>query len=183
MAWLLGRDDSPWYPTLRLFRQDRLDDWSAPIARMARALRARLAAAPGARPMVATITPGELVDKITILRIKAARIADPAKLRNVRSELSELETVRDDSIAASPRLNALTADLLRVNEAIWDAEDAVRLCERDGDFGPGFIAVARTVYRENDRRAALKREINDLLGWRRHEEKQHSAHPEPGHRP
>ena len=86
-------------------------------------------------------------------------------------QLDALTAARDDAVRPSPELTRLTADLQAVNEALWDIEDAIRCCERDQDFGPRFIELARSVYRNNDRRAAIKRAINDLLGSRLIEEK------------
>lgn len=106
------------------------------------------------------VSAGELVDKITILRVKAARI-DPAKRPNVVKELALLETV---AAGALPDLAELAAELEAVNAALWDIEEGKRDCERRGDFGPGFIALARSVYVENDRRAAIKRRINEAVG-------------------
>ena len=117
------------------------------------------------------ISAGELVDKITILEIKSERIADPAKLANVRRELGVLAAVRDREVASSSQLAALTAELRQANEALWQVEDDIRDCEQRQDFGPRFIELARSIYRHNDRRAALKRSINDLLGSRLTEEK------------
>ena len=117
------------------------------------------------------IAPGELIDKITILEIKTTFIDDPGKLENVRIELETLEKSRDTAIAPSPEMDRLTADLKAVNLELWQLEDDIRDCERDGDFGPKFVELARSVYKTNDRRAALKREINTLLGSRLVEEK------------
>jgi hypothetical protein len=114
------------------------------------------------RPLLVEVAPGELLDKLTILQIKSERIADPRKLENVRAEMAALTAARD-TLEPSPRLAELVAQLKAVNEALWDVEDAIRLCERDQDFGPRFIALARSVYHTNDRRAALKRAINELL--------------------
>ena len=122
------------------------------------------------------IAPGELIDKITILEIKAERISDVEKLRNVGIELKSLEKSRDGTIAESAELDRLTADLKAVNEALWEIEDDIRDCERAGDFGARFIALARSVYKTNDRRAALKREINTLLGSRMVEEKSYQPY-------
>ena len=110
------------------------------------------------------VSAGELIDKITILRVKAERIGDPAKEANVRKELALLETVCVQTIGGVEGLDPLTAELLAVNAALWDIEDGKRDCERRQDFGPAFIALARSVYIENDRRAAIKRRINDLTG-------------------
>ena len=109
------------------------------------------------------ISPGELIDKLTILDIKRARIADPAKLRNVEAEHAILARTAAAEIPASPALEALWAELREINEALWTIEDDIRICEHRQDFGPPFIALARAVYQTNDRRAIVKRRINDLL--------------------
>jgi hypothetical protein len=117
-----------------------------------------------------------LIDKITILEIKSERIADAAKLRHVRDELAALRAAGEQAWAMSEPLRALTAELRAVNEALWEIEDAIRLCERDQDFGPRFIALARSVYHQNDQRAVLKRQINELLGSELAEEKSYQAY-------
>jgi hypothetical protein len=122
------------------------------------------------------ISPGELLDKITILEIKSERIANAAKLRHVRDELAVLRAAGEPAWATSEPLRELTARLRAVNEALWEIEDAIRLCERDQDFGPRFIELARSVYRQNDQRAALKRRINELLGSELVEEKDYQAY-------
>src|SRR5688572_13932999 len=122
------------------------------------------------------ISPGELLDKITILEIKAERIADAQKVKNVRFELEILDKARRKGLPALPELADLTAQLTTANEALWEIEDAIRDCERQGDFGPQFIELARSVYRTNDRRAALKRQINDLLGSNMTEEKSYAKY-------
>ncbi len=129
-----------------------------------------------AKPILVEIAPGELIDKITILEIKSERIADAGKLKNVRVELQVLEAARDAAMAASAELADLTAQLKQVNEALWEIEDAIRDCERGQDFGPKFIELARSVYHSNDRRAALKRQINELLGSKLIEEKSYAAY-------
>jgi Family of unknown function (DUF6165) len=110
------------------------------------------------------VSAGELIDKITILRVKAERIGDAAKEANVRKELALLEEVCTRTIGDVQGLSPLTGELFAVNAALWDIEDGKRDCERRQDFGPAFIALARSVYIENDRRAAIKRQINDLTG-------------------
>ncbi len=170
--WLANGDASPWYPSARLFRQARPREWGPVFDRMAEALADRVAERPAvARPVAVEIAPGELIDKITILRIKAERISDAAKRAHVLDELALLASARDRAIPPSAVLDDLTAELKRVNEAIWDAEDVLRASEQAGDFGPAFIERARSVYRNNDRRAAVKRAINDRLGSRLIEEK------------
>jgi len=110
------------------------------------------------------VSAGELIDKITILRVKAERIGDAAKEANVRKELALLEEVCVRTIGDIQGLSPLTGELFAVNATLWDIEDGKRDCERRQDFGPAFIALARSVYIENDRRAAIKRQINDLTG-------------------
>lgn len=118
---------------------------------------------------------GELVDKITILEIKSERIADPAKLANVATELRLLRE-RLGTVESDPAVARLHAALKGVNETLWQIEDDIRDCERDGDFGPTFIELARSVYRTNDRRAELKREINLALGSAILEEKSYKPY-------
>jgi hypothetical protein len=114
--------------------------------------------------IMAPISAGELVDKITILRVKAARIGDPAKEANVRKELAMLEAIAAQALPASAAIDELTGELAQVNAALWDIEDGKRDCERRQDFGDRFVALARSVYIENDRRAAIKRAINEAAG-------------------
>ncbi len=122
------------------------------------------------------ISPGELLDKITILQIKCERIDGPDKLRNVWKELSILTACRDEAIPESDEITRLTQDLKSVNEALWDIEDQIREREKSEDFGSEFIALARSVYRINDKRANLKRQINELLGSAIIEEKSYAAY-------
>ena len=117
------------------------------------------------------IGPGELIDKITILEIKAERLTDSAKLGHIRVELEALRAARERGVPPSPELAALTAELRAINEALWQIEDDLRLCERRQDFGPRFVELARSVYATNDRRAERKRRINELLGSELVEEK------------
>lgn len=171
--WLIDREASPWYPTMRLFRQRRLHDWGEVFGRMAREL-SRLCPA-GQPAMTVPIAAGELIDKITILEIKTERLKDAAKLRNVHTELTALNDARDQHLPVLPELDELTAHLRAVNEALWRIEDDIRMCERTGDFGSRFIELARSVYRENDRRAALKRQISELSGSVIVEEKSYAS--------
>ena len=122
------------------------------------------------------VSPGELVDKLTILEIKLKNITDPAKLSNIRREYDLLETVSRANIAETAELAALTADLKRTNEQIWNLEDDIREHERAENFGASFVGLARSVYRTNGRRAALKRQINDLLGSAIVEEKSYAKY-------
>lgn len=115
------------------------------------------------------VSPGELLDKITILRIKSERMTDPAKLANVRHELAVLEATWGGSGGAGvdTEIDALT----KVNARLWDIEDRIRDKEREQAFDEAFIDLARSVYVENDERAAIKKRINSRLGSRIVEEK------------
>jgi Family of unknown function (DUF6165) len=124
----------------------------------------------------APVAIGELIDKITILEIKAERFTDAAKRKNVVAELSMLRARRDQAVPRSPRLDALSAQLKAVNERIWELEDSIRDCERRADFGPDFVAVARSIYRTNDERAAVKRQINVGFGSDLIEEKSYAPY-------
>lgn len=130
----------------------------------------------GQRTIQVPISPGELIDKITILEIKHARIADEAKRANVVRELVLLRAARDAAVRRSDALDRLAEELHSINAKLWDIEDAIRRHERSGEFGRGFIALARAVYQTNDRRAVLKRQINDLLGAAIVEEKSYAAY-------
>ena len=114
---------------------------------------------------------GELLDKIAILQIKSERMTDPAKLANVRNELSALERTWMAHPAAGNDIVELRAQLKAVNERLWEIEDDIRSQERAQDFGAEFIRLARAVYFENDERARIKREINVKLGSALVEEK------------
>jgi Family of unknown function (DUF6165) len=122
------------------------------------------------------VGPGELIDKITILEIKAAQLSVPAQLANVHAELAALVAARTAAIDSSTELDELTAALKRVNQTLWRVEDQIRDCERAEDFGPQFIALARSVYRTNDERAAFKRRINELLDADIVEEKSYATY-------
>jgi hypothetical protein len=114
------------------------------------------------------VSVGELIDKITILEIKLEHIADPEKLKNIGAELQLLRAVRRDlgvdSGPAADQIACSERSLKSVNQQIWDAEDEIRGLDRAKDFGEAFVAVARSIYRLNDARAAAKREINLAIG-------------------
>jgi hypothetical protein len=110
------------------------------------------------------VSPGELLDKITILRIKSQRMSDPAKVSNVRRELHALEETWNASGYSKIDIEADVSALLEVNERLWVIEDDIRDKERAQAFDAEFIRLARAVYVENDQRAAIKRRINGTLG-------------------
>jgi hypothetical protein len=110
------------------------------------------------------VSPGEAADKLTILRIKQERIRDADKLAHIGREAALLEAALAPVCARFPAILPLMDDLKRLNEALWEVEDALRQHEKRGDFGDAFVRLARSVYLTNDRRAAVKAEINRLLG-------------------
>lgn len=113
---------------------------------------------------------GELFDKISILEIKSIQVKDPAKLANVNLELTKLLEVRQ-VIQAGEEIDGLFAQLHQINEALWLVEDQLRDKERDKQFDKDFVELARSVYKLNDERARLKRELNARLGSQLVEEK------------
>lgn len=114
---------------------------------------------------------GEVLDKITILEIKSERIKDEAKLNNVRLELEELSETWNEAVPDQSAIADLRQQLKAVNEELWVIEDDIRDQEADQSFGPKFIELARAVYVTNDKRAAIKKDINLALGSRFVEEK------------
>ncbi|MEQ5836444.1 hypothetical protein EB809_07200 [Marinobacter sp. R17] len=114
---------------------------------------------------------GEVLDKITILEIKSERIEDADKVRNVRLELDELSKTWNEAVPDQSAIGELRQQLKAVNEALWEIEDDIRDQEAAQDFGPRFIELARAVYVTNDKRAAIKKEVNLALGSRFVEEK------------
>lgn len=122
------------------------------------------------------LSPGELLDKITILRIKSQRMQDPDKLRNVRLELDALQATWAGTDYAAIDIEADVNALLRVNERLWVIEDDIRDKERAKAFDAEFIRLARAVYVENDERAAIKRRINLKLGSNIVEEKSYKSY-------
>lgn len=121
----------------------------------------------------APISLGELIDKITILEIKAANISDAGKLKNVTHELNILNAKVDQLLdaAGKAKLAPLQQSLKDINQELWVIEDDIRDCERDKDFSDKFIQLARAVYVTNDKRAKVKKDINLAFGSELIEEK------------
>ncbi len=129
----------------------------------------------------APISFGELVDRIGILKIKQEKIKDTEKLTNINFEYDTLYVIFKDTLkelptSNEPQLIGLSVKLKNINKKIWDIEDGIRDCEKNKDFGPRFIEYARGVYLNNDERAAIKREINDLVGSKIVEEKSYTGY-------
>ncbi|MCC8362068.1 DUF6165 family protein [Lysobacter sp. A6] len=121
--------------------------------------------------LLVPVSYGELLDKIAILQIKSERMSDPAKLANVRNELSALEKTWMAHPAAGGDVAKLRADLKAVNERLWVIEDDIRIKEKAKAFDEEFVRLARAVYFENDERARIKKDINLALGSTYVEEK------------
>lgn len=109
------------------------------------------------------ISPGELLDKITILEIKSENIDNEEKLANVKIELKLLSDIWNDT-SSDPSLDALKQELKDNNNALWDIEDKIRIKESNKEFDHVFIELARSVYIQNDKRADTKKKINLKLG-------------------
>jgi hypothetical protein len=122
-------------------------------------------------PMI-PVSWGELLDKITILEIKTERLRDPGAAANAARELALLCDVMGDTTS----VEVLRTALLAVNTRLWRIEDLIRDKERAGDFGPGFVALARSVYRENDERGRIKQAVNRVLRSTLVEEKQYARY-------
>jgi hypothetical protein len=128
------------------------------------------------KDILVPLSPGELLDKITILRIKSARMTDATKLANVRVELAELENTWRAAVGTEVDLREDERALQAVNERLWVIEDDIRDKERAQAFDARFIELARAVYIENDERAAIKKRINVKLGSRIVEEKSYKPY-------
>jgi len=117
------------------------------------------------------VSPGEVLDKITILEIKSERISDPEKVANVRVELALLQETWNKLISNDDTIQGLHAQLKKINEALWEIEDDIRDKERAKEFDDRFIELARAVYVTNDRRSEVKKQLNLHLGSEIIEEK------------
>ena len=124
--------------------------------------------------ILAEISAGELIDKITILEIKKAKIAEKEKLVEVEKELSSLTNTMNKFISDESKISKYKNDLMKINSKLWDLENAKRASEKSQDFGEKFIDNARNVYKLNDERAKTKLAINNLLGSNIKEVKSHN---------
>ena len=125
------------------------------------------------KKILSEISPGELLDKISILEIKLVKIKDKKSLENVNREYESLIEVKKSFITQSKKLDDLINKIKEVNLTLWNIEDKIRICEKNKDFGKEFIELARGVYFTNDKRSRIKSEINDIFESRIREEKQY----------
>ena len=123
--------------------------------------------------ILAEISAGELVDKITILEIKKNKISDENKLKEIDKELNSLNNTMDKFILGKSKILTFKDQLKEINLKLWDIEDGKRTAEKNNDFGKIFIELARNVYRFNDERAKIKLKINEILGSNIKEVKSH----------
>lgn len=121
--------------------------------------------------LLTPVSYGEVLDKITILEIKSKQISDKNKLKNVQIELNILVQTWDKEVKNTNDIIILKENLKAINQSIWDIEDTIRLKEGKKEFDDEFIQTARSVYYQNDKRAAIKKELNLLLGSKLIEEK------------
>ena len=127
-------------------------------------------------PLLVPVSWGELLDKIAILDIKAEQMQEADKRANVERERQALNAVVAEAGGLSAAASTVMDELRCVNATLWDIEDDIRDCERQSNFGPRFIELARAVYKTNDLRARLKRQLNDLLGSELVEEKSYQPY-------
>lgn len=175
--WLLDRDDTPWYPNHRLFRQKIDGDWVSVFDEMEKELKTLISIKNTkqnhqifANPL-APISWGELVDKITILEIKQVRIKSQSALVNIIKELGYLNEIFKNNASVTEIITDSKRQLLDVNKQLWQVEDDIRDKEINQEFDNEFIELARKVYRLNDSRAKIKKTINQVLNSELIEEK------------
>ena len=113
--------------------------------------------------VLSEISPGELLDKISILEIKLEKVKDKDRQKRIKNEYDILKKVQNSSIEMSDKIKDLYRSVSNVNIKLWDIEDKIRICEQNKNFGENFIELARGVYFNNDKRAKLKNEINEIL--------------------
>ena len=123
--------------------------------------------------ILAEISAGELIDKITILEIKKMKIKNQSKLNEVDKELNSLKSTMNKFISDPSKISKFKEQLKKINLKLWDVEDGKRLAEKNSDFGKKFIELARNVYKFNDERAKIKLKINQILGSNIKEVKSH----------
>ena len=115
------------------------------------------------KKILSEISPGELLDKISILEIKLVKIKDPKSLEKINMEYESLVEAKKLSISPSKKLNDLITKIKEINLILWNIEDKIRICEKNKTYGKEFVDLARSVYLNNDKRAKIKSDINDIL--------------------
>ena len=126
------------------------------------------------KKILTEISPGELLDKISILEIKLEKIKDKADQEEINKEYKILKEVQNSSLEVTDKLKTLFKEIKEINLNLWNIEDKLRICEKNKDFGQTFIELARGVYLNNDKRSKIKSEINKILGSNIREIKQYA---------
>lgn len=161
--WMAGREDSPWYPTMRLFRQSRLGDWPSVFERIAAELVRAVPAALRARSIAVRISPGELAERIANLQVEVECAVDSTARQAMRGELARLEAMWAGSTVPSTGLASLVDELQATARALRTSEEVLREAERAGDFGPRFVVSAREVSAARARLVDLRGRVDDLV--------------------
>jgi tetratricopeptide (TPR) repeat protein len=177
--WQSHTINNSWYPTMKLFRQLEAKNWKSVVERIVFMLMQKASITPiksDLNEVCTEVSIGELIDKITILQIKQERLQDATKKQNVTKELEALEKTYKKHVSPSKEIDTLISLLKEVNSQLWDIEDRIRDKERLKCFDDEFIELARMVYHVNDKRADVKRQLNQLLGSRLIEEKSYQAY-------
>jgi Flp pilus assembly protein TadD len=161
--WLLEREDSPWYPTLRLFRQTTPGDWQDVFARITEALKQQLATHPEAPKRTLAGSPGELLERIAALEVRRTRATTDAERRQFSAELAALEEACKGGLEPSRELTRLRRELLSVREQLHQVEDQFRAWVAGNVFGTNAMELARTLLSLTERSTALRQEMDRLL--------------------
>lgn len=176
--WLAREEDNVWYPKTKLYRQRQAGDWAEPVQRLVVDIAARIGKAapplPGKMPLV-PISVGDLVDRMTILNLKLAHAPNAEQAMELQHQANMLETELKKISSGLPALTDLEKNIADVNAKLWTVEDKIREAEAHKTFGDEFVALARSVYDLNDKRAVLKRKIDDAAGSRFREVKTYAA--------
>ncbi|MDR3633358.1 MAG: tetratricopeptide repeat-containing glycosyltransferase family protein [Isosphaeraceae bacterium] len=157
--WMEHRTDTPWYPTMRLFRQLDPGDWESVFERMATELRALVPTQRLGRSIPVTITAGELVDRLLGLELRSE---DGKEQSDINRELHELRTTYERFIGSSTEIEGLAGEMKALLITLRETERQVRACVQEGDFGARFMALSRISLQQNERRDLLKRSIDNL---------------------
>jgi hypothetical protein len=162
--WMLHRQDSPWYPTMRLFRQSAINRWDDVFERMAVELSTLATTSGIAHPVTIEISAGELIDRLVNLEIDRERLTDADRLASIVAEHDKLTRLHDRAIPPSSEIARLTAELKAANLSRVQAEYELRTLERAKEYGSRFVELSRSLLRAGEQRVAISRQIDELLG-------------------
>ena len=126
--------------------------------------------------IIVPVSSGELIDKISILKIKKKKIFNKSKLKNINNELSLLNEIYKNNFKNNKKIFLYEKKLININKKLWDIEDKIRFLESKKNFNQQFIDLARAIYINNDKRSEIKKKINKLTGSRLIEEKSYKSY-------